>query len=254
MRRRVFSPNEKHGIDFPKSLLDNPVFFLFFMDSVWFERPGNRGEDMKRAFKDQKGLVIVEAAIVFPVMFFAILMMLFMGNVYYQQAKINSVVDVAAVKGAAHFADPMLDDIEKNGSVPTRYNDIQPYRYLFGMYDLQSNIQEDVKSQIESIGSGFFKSMAPRGVNVNAKFNNHLLLFSFTVEATYEIKVPFRFMGTEPPKLLSMSAKATAPVSDNGEFINNIDMALDYYESSGAKRLVDNATGKIKEFFNKIGK
>lgn len=209
---------------------------------------------MKKIVKDDSGLLIVEASIVFPIMLFVILMMLYMGNVYYQQAKLNAVVDMAAVKGAAYCADPMLDDIENTGSVPKAYNDIQPYRYLFGVSDVESKMQNYVTEQYGTAGDGFFGSMAPTSVTCDAKFNNSVVMYSFTVEATYDIKVPLRFMGTEAPTIVSLSAKATAPVNDNGEFINNLDMALDYYESSGMSKKVSTAADKIKGFFNKFGK
>lgn len=209
---------------------------------------------MKKIFKDKSGVLIVEASIVFPIMLFVILMMLYMGNVYYQQAKLNSIVDVAAIKGAAYCADPMLDDIENMGSVPKTYNDIQPYRYLFGVSDVESKMQDYVIEQYGSTGDGFFGSMAPTSITCDANFNNSVVMYSFTVEATYNIKVPLRFMGTEAPTIVSLSAKATAPVNDNGEFINNLDMALDYYESSGLSEKVSAAADKISGFFSKFGK
>lgn len=209
---------------------------------------------MKKDTRKDCGMVIVEATFVFPIMLFAILLMLYMGNIYYQQAKLNAIVDIAAVKGAAYCADPMLEDVEKNGNVPTKNNDIQPYRYLFGLSDVESKIEKYVKEQFASSGDGFFGSMAPKTSTCEAKFNNNIVMYSFTVEAFYEVKVPFRFMGTEPPTIVSLSSRATAPVNDNGEFINNLDMALDYYESSGLSQKVSAAASKISEFFGKFGK
>lgn len=209
---------------------------------------------MRKIFKDNSGVVIVEASIVFPIMLFVILMMIYMGNVYYQQARLNSIVDIAAIKGAAYCADPMLDDIEKAGKVPKKNNDIQPYRYLFGVSDIEAKMQKYVEDQYRDAGGGFFGAMAPTRVTCNASFNNSVIMYSFTVEATYDIKVPLRFMGTEAPTIVSLSAKATAPVNDNGEFINNLDMALDYYESSGLSKKVSAVTDKIKDFFSKFGK
>ena len=209
---------------------------------------------MKKILKDNSGVMIVEATFVFPIMLFAVLMLLFMGNVYYQQAKLNAIVDRAAIKGAAYCADPMLDDIESAGSVPTEYNDIKPYRYLFGVSDVETKIKDYVTEQYNSSGDGFFGSMAPKNVSCSTKFNNSVIMYSFTVETSYDILVPFRLMGTEPPKIVSLSARATAPVNDNAEFINNLDMALDYYESSGLQKKVSAAMDKIKEFFNKFGK
>ena len=203
---------------------------------------------------NENGTVIVEASIVFPIMLFVLLLMLYMGNVYYQQAKLNAIVDIAAVKGAAYCADPMLDNIEAAGSVPTTNNDIQPYRYLFGVSDIETKMQKYVTNQYKTAGDGFFGSMAPSSISCEANFNNSVIMYSFTVEATYDIKVPLRFMGTEAPKIVSLSAKATAPVNDNGEFINNLDMALDYYESSGLSQKVSAAADKIKGFFDKFGK
>lgn len=211
---------------------------------------------MKKILNDNSGVVIVEASIVFPIMLFVILMMLYMGNIYYQQAKLNSVVDIAAIKGASYCADPMLDVIEKAGSVPKTNNDVQPYRYLFGVSDVESKMQKYVEDQYKNAGDGFFGSMAPIPSTIicDATFNNSVIMYSFTVEATYDIKVPLRFMGTEAPTIVSLSAKATAPVNDNGEFINNLDMALDYYESSGLSKKVSAVTDKIKDFFSKFGK
>ena len=208
---------------------------------------------MRKILINNSGNVIVEASIVFPIMLFAILMLLYMGNVYYQQAKLNAIVDVAAVKGAAYCADPMLDEIEETGSVPSANDDIQPYRYLFGVSDIETRIRNYITEKYSSAGNGFFGSMAPTSVVCDADFNNSLIMYSFTVEATYNIKVPFRFMGTEPPTIVSLSAKATAPVNDNGEFINNLDMAMDYYESSKLKQKVSAVSDKIKNFFDVFG-
>ncbi len=209
---------------------------------------------MKKFLKKENGVVIVEAAIVFPIMIFTVLMMIYMGNIYFQQAKLNAIVDMAAIKGAAYCADPMLQKIEKNQSVPKSNNDIQPYRYLFGLSDVETTIEKYVSSEFTTSGDGFFGGMNPRNIDCTAKFNNNVIMYSFTVEATYSIEVPLRFMGTEPPKLVSLSAKATAPVNDNGEFINNLNMALDYYESTGLEEKVSSATSKIKDFFSKFGK
>ena len=208
---------------------------------------------MLKKFKtSQSGVVIVEAAFVFPIVIFSVLMMLYLGNVYYQYSKLNAIVDIAAVKGASYCADPVLKSIESGGSVPRKNNDIQPYRYLFGLSDVESDIEDYVEDNFK--GDGFFGSMMPTNVSCEAKFNNNIIMYSFTVEASYDIKVPFRFMGTEPPRIVSLSSKATAPVNDNGEFINNINMALDYYESSGLAKKVSAAMDKVSEFFGKFGK
>lgn len=200
--------------------------------------------------KEKGAVVIVEATFVFPIMLFVIFSLLYMGNVYYQQAKLNSVIDRAAIIGAAYAADPFLDEIESAGSVPTSNNDIQPYRYLFGVPDAEKKVNDFVDKNFQRAGDGFFGKMSPINTSYSTKFNNHIVTMSFTVEGSYDIRVPLRFLGTEPPKIVSLSAKATAPITDNAEFINNLNMALDYADSTGLSKKISAVMDKVKSVFS----
>lgn len=70
---------------------------------------------MKKGLRDDRGALIVEATIVFPVCLIVILMLLYLGNVYYQKSRIEAIVVEAALDGAAYCADPLLRAIETNG-------------------------------------------------------------------------------------------------------------------------------------------
>ena len=50
----------------------------------------------------------MEATIVFPVCLIIIMMLLYLGNVYYQKSRIESIVVEAVLDGAAYSADPLL--------------------------------------------------------------------------------------------------------------------------------------------------
>lgn len=198
----------------------------------------------------ESGVLIVEATFVFPIMLFVIFTLLYMGNAYYQQAKLNAVVDRAAIIGAAYAADPFLDDIENLGSVPLKNNDIQPYRYLFGVTDAEKRVKAFIDEEFNTRNDGFFGGMSPVAVSCKTKFNNYIIMQSFTVEVTYSIKIPLSFMGTEAPPVLDLSAKATAPITDNAEFINNLNMAIDYSDASGLSAKISEKIGKVKDMLS----
>ncbi len=79
--------------------------------------------------EDEKGSVIVEATYVFPIVFFVIFFLLFMGDAYYLQSQVDSLTNQAAVLAAADCADPIAAEIQA-GSFKIG-TDPQLYRYLF---------------------------------------------------------------------------------------------------------------------------
>ena len=52
----------------------------------------------------ERGMMIIEAALVFPIMFLAIFFMFFMGNAYYQKCKVEAIVTELTLDGAAFSA------------------------------------------------------------------------------------------------------------------------------------------------------
>ena len=58
-------------------------------------------EKLRRRFRREKGSLVIESTLVYPVIFFVILFLLYMGNMYYLKAKIDSVVSQEAIRYAA---------------------------------------------------------------------------------------------------------------------------------------------------------
>ena len=70
--------------------------------------------NLKKQLKSENGAVpVVEATFVFPVMFFVIFFLLFMGNMYVSKAYFDNAVNQAAIKYAAQCADPNLKAINE---------------------------------------------------------------------------------------------------------------------------------------------
>ena len=95
--------------------------------------------------KKNDGIVIIEATIVFPVMFFVLFFIIYIGNIYYEMAQMDDVAMRYCIKGSESIADPMHYDMITEGSLPIE-KDVQPYRYIFG--EIPGGSIEDRKSVV----------------------------------------------------------------------------------------------------------
>lgn len=145
--------------------------------------------------RDETGAVaIVEATFVFPIMFFVLFFIMMMGNIYYQQARIDDIVSRYAIIGAAKVTNPLRNNLEEGKAMITDSEqvDAEPYRYLFGsMKTIEDEIQNEVYKEI--ISKGFtFMGNAPevKRSQVKSDYKNHVLYGDFVVEASYQIKFP----------------------------------------------------------------
>lgn len=213
---------------------------------------------IKKAMGEEQGLVIIEAVIVFPVMFFVLFFIIFIGNMYYELSRIDSIVMRNAVEGANAIADPFLINVKYETGIPTdsRAIDPQPYRYILGSISkgaittTEDKISTKVKKEINDSHMIFF---ANQKVNILgsdnskiAKCNNYVVYTTFVVQVNYSIQFPIRFFGDSSPTIAKLCSRAEVSVNDSPEFIRNIDMICDILDGT--------STGNtIKGFFDKIG-
>ena len=219
---------------------------------------------IRQGLHNEKGaMVIVEATIVFPVMLFVLLFIIFIGNTYYEQAKVDDIVLRYAIKGAQYVADPFKQSMEK-GTVPTNTKEIklEPYRYLpflsdFGyISDVEKDLSKRVTNEIKQGGMIFFNNANARivgGEDGNiARFENHVLYSTFVVQVQYQIKFPIRFLGEERPTIVNLTSRAEVPVNDQTEFIRNVDMAVDLLQGTSFGNTISSMFKKINGFIEKL--
>ena len=61
------------------------------------------------SINNERGAVqVVEAALVYPIVIFVVAIFFFLGNLFYQQAKVDAITVRAAQKLAAYYTDPFL--------------------------------------------------------------------------------------------------------------------------------------------------
>ena len=183
----------------------------------------------------------MEATIVFPVCLIVILMLLYLGNVYYQKSRIEAIVVEAALDGAAYCADPLLWAIQNSdvGQVPGLGTvDYEPYRYLGGLFGGMNPIEESVSSLITSriggMNTGLFSGMKPTGYgnNLQVEYKSSFIASSISVDLEYKIELPIRLLGDR----------------DTPEFIRNVNMVDDIFEVTGAKEAMTNKITELRQF------
>lgn len=206
----------------------------------------------------EEGVMIVEATFVFPIMFFVIFLMIYLGNVYLQRSKVETYAIESAVEGAAMCADPMLLTAEEGGVNKdmlkfSMSNNIQPYRYIFGnMKEIEGNIEALLTKKLNGMETGLFRHMelVPGSVKVSTDYNSVFIYSTFRVNVHYKIKMPIRFIGEREAYTFDMTSVYEMPVDDVDELIRNVNMVVDYLDATGVSGKIQELTGKVKEFFH----
>lgn len=197
---------------------------------------------------EEKGSLIVEASFVFPIMFFVLFFLIYMGNMFYLRSNVDAIVTEYTIKAASCCVDPFLLEIGEGG-VPTKIDNIQPYHSLIGGETQIRCVYDDMMNQLNQIGTGYFWGMNIRDIVVNQfKYNKGLVTSTFTTDVSYRIQFPIRFMGNEKPTILYINSCITVPVTDTPEFILNVDMAMDFFDSSGLADKLAKLVEQVKKF------
>lgn len=209
---------------------------------------------LKKKLFNEHGALIIEASVVFPIMFLVIFMMIFAGNIYYQKSCVESFVTEGAIKGAAYCADPLLVSIDQNGAPPALSDnfDIQPYRFFFDgdMPVVENEIKKEIKGKIDDMGSGFFGGMKPEHTKVKAKYDGNIVSATFVVSAECEIPLGIRMLWSSEVIKIGVYSRSEMPVSNAPEFVRVVDMAGDYLNEFGVTDYLTKAVDTIKGWFS----
>lgn len=204
--------------------------------------------------KCESGSLIVEATIVFPVMFLVIFFMIFAGNAYLQKCRVESIISQCAIDGASYCADPQLQQVE-NGNIPDLGSlEVYPYRFFSstGVGDVEGEMAELIEQRVSNLSTGLFSNMKPTDLIVQTNYSNGILYATFGVDASYKIKIPVRLLGQKENIHLDVRTHVEMPVSDSVELIRNIDMVWDFMERTGVAEKVENVKDKLENALDKV--
>ncbi|MDY4112425.1 MAG: TadE family protein [Roseburia sp.] len=193
---------------------------------------------------DESGAVqVVEAALVYPIVIFVVILFIFLGNLFYQQAKIDAI----AVRGAEYLARMYSHPLLRGSTLPTNSTqvDVQPYRYLFGSSEAEAQAKEYVSELLNSTGSGMFSGMETNATIKTCKIKNYVVYQTACIEIEYSIDLaPIKLLGGI--SLFRCSSATVTAADDPAEFIRNIDMIMDYSDQLGLTKAIKE---KVSIFF-----
>lgn len=199
--------------------------------------------------KERGAVTIIEAAFVFPIMFFIVFFMIMAGEGFYQFARVEYAITSAAVSGAARCENPMLGEVIKKNSVPTDPTavDVVPYRYILtGEADkIAGEVAKNLRDTINSYKPLVFRNMSPKIVTLEVKPHMNALVSSLEVKCTFDVPFPIRMVFTNQSMDMSYTVQMSAPVGDPAEFVRNVGMIKDVIERSKVATDIMNKLGNI---------
>lgn len=213
---------------------------------------------MIKGVRSERGAVtIVEATFVFPIMFFIVFFLIMAGEAYYQFSRVEKVVTVAAINGAARCENPMLGTVIADNKVPTdpQEIDVIPYRYILTgqAKRIAAEVEDDLVKQIKEMKPLLFRNMKPKNLKVSVELHMNVLVSSFPVRCTFSVPFPIRMIFSNEAMSLHFSVQTNAPISDPAEFVRNVAMIADLLERSEVGQGILQFGGKVKDAMDKIG-
>lgn len=221
--------------------------------------------------RDEKGLVIVEATFIYPVVFAVLALLLYVGDMYYQRAWVESAVMEYSLDGAAEIASGSLDGITVDESTGQGHLDLElvkndPYRFILNLGTDTGGVEgliETAESSLErevNGGSASFFGLAPKVESVSIRYESHVIYGDYWVDVSYGFQIPVaRFINPSGEYAVKLSSSTVTTVTSMGELVRNIDLADDLYSASGLAtevqaaedfgRAVQNAIKQIKDVF-----
>ena len=212
----------------------------------------------------QAGALVVEAVFIFPIVLFILMLIIYLGDIYFQMARVDELVNRYAIEGAQYVADPLLKKVKEAQEAGTGISlecssatmKLQPYRYVTGalgagyVSDIEEELNREIKEKLENSSASLFDSVKIRNISTEqpdgkiCKYNQGFFSSTFVVQVNYEISYPFYWFGGGKMRAVKASARSECAVNDMDEFIRNIDMVVDLAEGT-------EFAGKVSGWFNK---
>ncbi|MGN0393764.1 MAG: TadE/TadG family type IV pilus assembly protein, partial [Coprococcus sp.] len=173
---------------------------------------------MKENSRNDRGSLVVEATIVFPVTFLVVIFLLFVGNLYYQRSKAQAIFNNYIIEYAAEQSNPMLAYYKENGSFGSinRSNDFKPYRYL-NFSGVGDEIEDDTEKKIDAMGTGLFSDMKANNINVDVKYITYGIYAKVEAEMSFNITMPIKLLGQEEASSVKFKEYIEVPAIEGSE-------------------------------------
>lgn len=207
---------------------------------------------MSERWKKEKGVMTIEASIVFFTVLLVVLMLTNIMHILYEQVRINALAQSAAERGAAIYA-VESKDMYTGRIGPDYHTDENVYWRLFNS-GKKSRIKRVEDYTLAGLNRYRADKAAYSGDAVRVSLQDYYIYKRLEVEIDVVYKAPFGallrvFMEYPYP----IHAKGTAAVAEPAEMIRTIDFGYDIImENETAAKAVNKYREKLNKLTQKI--
>ncbi|MGN0158812.1 MAG: TadE/TadG family type IV pilus assembly protein [Brotaphodocola sp.] len=210
---------------------------------------------VKKIRQDQDGYLTIEMTIIFPAIFFSLLLILFMGMVLYQEVTMLSLSVQASERGSVTYSS-RVTDMTTNIKTLEDFKNRDPYR---NVPLIDNGKKEDYTRLINQyVGERIDKREILSGEKKNA--GNYTTVDDYLIEkrvrvdiqTDYHIPVDavaemFGYDG-----IFDVNTTAVSVVADSPDFVRNVDIVTDIAKQTKVFNGLENGYNSIKEALTKV--
>lgn len=214
---------------------------------------------MMKALKNQKGDVVVEAAVIFPAAILMVMILLYLSIILFQKANLQAGLEMALTYYKSTATDMYVSvqksavyeakdgTVSADGNTYNAASPINPYEELFG--NIHKLNETDFTTFFNSVAGNMLFSGE---VKITFKYKNYVIYKELEASAVQTIQLPidFSFIGLDNKYTITADAKIA--VSDHDDMISNTDYAISLLKKTKLNETASNIAYKVKELYEKF--
>ncbi len=216
----------------------------------------------KNAQKNEKGMVVVEAVIILPLVILSVFLLIFISLIMFEKAVMQSSLETALLYYTSELNDDFINIksgteyqryVEENGGkTETRsgnlYNSNSPllaYRNLFG--NSKKKTSADFEKYFLSVGH----FISVKDMHATLEYKNHFIYQEYKATAKQTLKWPIDFSSLGLSDEYVIEVYATAVSVDHEEIVDNMDFVVHIINRTKLGDLIKNLSGKVQGAYGK---
>ncbi len=210
---------------------------------------------LREKWKKKDGYLTIEMAIIFPAIFFSLILILYMGMVLYQEVKLQSLAVEASERGSVVYSSRVSDmstGIKTLGDFRIR----DPYRNVpfMGGRD-KAAYTSLVNTYVGSrIGRGNILAQTARNQGNFTQVEDYLIAKRVRVSIQTVYRTPADGIADmfDFQRPFEVNTAVTSAVADSPDFVRNVDIVVDVASQTEAFHTVQEGYNKIREAIEKV--
>lgn len=203
------------------------------------------------AGKKNDGYMTIEMIMIFPVIFFSLLLILFMGIVLYQEVNLQSLAVRASEQGAVTYSS-RVSDLTTNIKILEDFKKRDPYRNLPLMdQGKKAEYIALINTYVDTYMGNQNLLLSGEGKNAGsyAEMQDYLLVkrVKVNIQTDYHSPVDAIAEMFGQKGVFNVNTTAVSAVVDAPEFVRNADIVTDVVKQTKVFGTVENGYNKIRE-------